>query len=93
MTIGMGFGILFVLVGLFFVAGQVRAWPPGTYRPGYLHQSTWGDFVLALFVVATCLCTGAALLMQVSYWWVALVGGIVLTMLVARVIGVARYRQ
>lgn len=47
------FGILLLVIGLWFLGGQIRAWPPGTYRSTYLHPSKPSDFLMAFFVITT----------------------------------------
>lgn len=86
------FGILLLIIGLWFLGGQIRAWPPGTYRSTYLHPSKPGDFVMAFLVITTAWGTGISLILGATWWWLFLICGIGAIMLLAVIVGRARYR-
>ena len=87
----LGFGIVLLVIGLWFFGGAIRAWPPGRYRSVYLHESKAGDFVLASLLICTLWGTGIPLILGVSWWWLVLVCGTVATILWSVVVGRARY--
>lgn len=62
-------GIILIVVALYFLVGTVRMWPPGTYRPRYLHPSTRTDIVSGLLIVAATCGSGIALISAASWWW------------------------
>ena len=85
------FGILLLIIGLWFLGGAIRAWPPGTHRGVYLHPSKAGDFVTAFLLVATAWGTGIPLICGASWWWLVLVCGISVTILWSLIVSRARY--
>lgn len=89
---GMVFGTLLFGIGLWFLVGQIRAWPPGTYRSTYLHPSKPGDFVMAFLAITTAWGTGIALILGATWWWLFLISGIGVIILLAIIVGRARYR-
>jgi len=47
------FGILSILVALWFVAVLVRVLPVGSYKSGlWRHETTWGNVITVLVVIA-----------------------------------------
>ena len=86
------FGIFFLVIGLWFLGGQIRAWPPRTYRDTYLHPSKPSNFVIGFLVIITAWGTGISLILEDTWWWIFLICGIGAVMLLAIIVGSARYR-
>ncbi len=55
-------GILLGVLGLTFLMGAIRAWPPGSYRGAYAHASKISEIVVALTLSLLALAVGAWLL-------------------------------
>ena len=58
------FGIVLLVVSVFFIGVAARAYPPGTYRPRYLHPTTVGDLLTAIGLSAAALAGGLFLLLR-----------------------------
>ena len=56
------FGILLVVLGLWFLGGVIRMLPVGTYHRRFLRPSTWGDVVRGLFLSAAGIGVGIFLI-------------------------------
>ena len=60
------FGVLLLVVAIYFVGVAFRGYPPGSYKSGmWLRQSTWGDIITALILSAGSLIGGLVLLLWV----------------------------
>lgn len=56
-------GVLLVVLGIIFTGGAIRAWPPGTMRPNYLHPTSWREITLGLVEGIICFAFAARLLL------------------------------
>lgn len=45
-------GVVLIIIGLFFFATGLRAFPVGTYRYPYLRPTSWGDIVICWGIAA-----------------------------------------
>lgn len=67
LVLGGGFrsaiGIVYAVLGCYFLISTARMWPPGTYRSQYLHPSTSRD-IAAGFVVGAMLAGAGVVLIR-----------------------------
>jgi hypothetical protein len=55
-------GIALIVIGVIFLGGALRAFPPGTMRGAYLKRSSWSEIIIAGGLGAGLIWGGLALM-------------------------------